>query len=62
MKKYTIISFIFIVLAGLLTYVNTDSSTTFSILGVNITLYNALWTMVFMLILYLISIIYFATK
>jgi len=60
MKKYTIISFIFIVLAGLLTYVNTDSSTTFSILGVNITLYNALWTMVFMLILYLISIIYFA--
>ena len=60
MKKYTIISFIFIALVGLLTYMNTDSSTTFNMLGVNITLYNAVWSMLFLAIFYLFSIIYFA--
>jgi len=60
MKKYTIISFIFIALAGLLTYINTDASTTFNMFGVNITLYNALWSMLFLSIFYLFSIIYFA--
>lgn len=60
MKKYTIISFIFIAIIGLLTYMNTDSSTTFNMLGVNITLYNAVWSMIFVFMLYLISVIYFA--
>ena len=60
MKKYTMISFIFIVLVGLLTYMNTDSSTTFNMFGVNITLYNAVWSMLFLAIFYLFSIIYFA--
>ena len=60
MKKYTIISFIFIALVGLLTYMNTDSSTTFNMLGVNITLYNAVWSMLFLATFYLFSIIYFA--
>jgi predicted MFS family arabinose efflux permease len=41
MKKYTIISFIFMGIIGLLTYINTDASTTFNMLGINITLYNA---------------------
>jgi hypothetical protein len=60
MKKYTIISFIFIALVGLLIYVNSDSSTTFDMFGIHITLYNAVWFMVFLFIFYLISIIYFA--
>ena len=60
MKKYTIISFIFIILVGLLTYMNTDSSTTFNMLGVNVTLYNAVWSIMFLSVFYLFSIIYFA--
>jgi hypothetical protein len=60
MKKYTIISFIFMGIIGLLTYINTDASTTFNMLGINITLYNAVWSMLFLFIFYLISIIYFA--
>jgi hypothetical protein len=60
MKKYSIISIIFIATIGLITYINSDSSTTFDIFGVNITLYNAVWSMIFLFILYLISIIYFS--
>lgn len=60
MKKYTIISILFIAILGLLTYINSDSSTTFNILGVNITLYNALWVVIFLFSFYLISILYFA--
>jgi hypothetical protein len=53
MKKYTLISFLFIALAGLLTYINTDSSTTFNIFGINLTLYNAVWTMLFLSVFYI---------
>lgn len=60
MKKYTLISFLFIALAGLLTYINTDSSTTFNIFGINLTLYNAVWTMLFLSVFYIFSLIYFA--
>jgi hypothetical protein len=60
MKKYTLISFLFIALAGLLTYINTDSSTTFNIFGINLTLYNAVWNMLFLSVFYIFSLIYFA--
>jgi len=60
MKKYSIIAISFILLIGLLTYINTNSSTTFSLLGINITLYNAIWSMIFLFTLYLISILYFS--
>jgi len=62
MKKYTILSLILIGLAGLFTYINTNATTTFSLFGVNITLYNALWTMLFLSIFYLISMIFFAIE
>jgi hypothetical protein len=60
MKKYSIISLLFIGIVGLFTYMNTDSSTTFSMFGIHITLYNAVWSMLFLSIFYLFSIIYFA--
>jgi len=59
MKNYSIISIIFIAIVSLFTYMNTDATTTFTLFGVNITLYNALWTALFLSIFYLISIIYF---
>ena len=62
MKKYSIISIIIIALAGLFTYINTNATTTFNLLGVNITLLNAVWTMLFLAIFYLISIIYFSIE
>jgi hypothetical protein len=60
MKKYSIISITFILTIGLITYINTNSATTFNIFGINITLYNAVWSMIFLFTLYLISIIYFS--
>jgi len=62
MKKYTIISVLLIALAGLFTYINTNSTTTFDMLGIQITLLNAVWTMLFLTIFYLISIIYFSIE
>jgi len=62
MKKYSIISIMIIALAGLLTYINTNSTTTFDILGINLTFLNAVWTMLFLAIFYLISIIYFSIE
>jgi len=62
MKKYSIISIIIIGLAGLFTYINTNATTTFNLLGVNITLLNAVWTMLFLAIFYLVSIIYFSIE
>ncbi len=62
MKKYSILSFILIGLAGLFTYINTNATTTFSLFGVNITLYNALWTVLFLFVFYLISMIFFAIE
>jgi len=62
MKKYSIISIVIIAIAGLFTYINTNETTTFSLLGINITLLNAVWTMLFLAIFYLISIIYFSIE
>jgi uncharacterized integral membrane protein len=62
MKKYSIISLFLIILSGLFTYINTNDTTTFNILGANITLYNALWIMLFLTTFYLISIIYFSIE
>jgi len=62
MKKYTIISVLIIALAGLFTYINTNSTTTFDMLGVHITLLNAVWTMLFLAVFYFISIIYFSVE
>jgi len=62
MKKYTIISFIIIGFIGLFTYINTNESSTFNVLGIDITMPNAIWVMVFLFIFYLISIIYFTIE
>jgi len=60
MKKYTIISLLFIFIIGLFTYMNTNSSTTISLFGIHFTFYNALWIILILFSFYLISIIYFA--
>ena len=60
MKKYTIISLLFIFIIGLFTYMNTNSSTTINIFGIHFTFYNALWIILILLSFYIISIIYFA--
>jgi hypothetical protein len=62
MKKYTILSILLIAIAGLFTYINTNATTTFNLMGINITLLNAVWTMVFLAIFYLISIVYFSIE
>ena len=62
MKKYSIISILLIAISGLFTYINTNSTTTFDLLGIHITLLNAVWTMLFLTIFYLISIIYFSIE
>jgi len=62
MKKYTIISIILIALAGLFTYINTNSTTTFDMFGIHITLLNAVWTVLFLVVFYLVSIIYFSIE
>jgi len=62
MKKYSIISLIFIILVGLFTYINTNETTTFNMFGVNITLLNAVWSAGFLAIFYLISIFYFGIE
>jgi len=62
MKKYTTISFLLIVLIGLFTYINTNSQTTFNLIGIDITLPNAVWVSIFLFIFYLISIIYFSIE
>jgi len=62
MKKYTIISILLISIIGLFTYINTNSTTTFNLFGIHITLLNALWTVAFLSLFYLISIIYFGIE
>lgn len=62
MKKYTIISVIFIAIIALFTYINTNATTTFNMFGVNITLLNALWSAGFLLVFYLISVVYFGIE
>ncbi|ACM92856.1 hypothetical protein NAMH_0048 [Nautilia profundicola AmH] len=59
MKKYTLFSIILIALMTLLVYMEENSVTTFSLLGVNITLPNAVWTAIFLGIFFIFSIIFF---
>jgi len=59
MKKYTLFSIILIALITLLVYMEENTATTFSLLGINITLPNAVWTAVFLGIFFIFSIIFF---
>jgi len=58
MKKYSIFSLIFIALAVLFVYIQNNSYTTFEILGVDITLPNAIWIALFLGLFYLITLIF----
>jgi len=62
MKKYSIISILFIAIVGLFIYLNSNSSTTYNMFGIEITLYDALWSVLFLIIFYLISISYFGLE
>jgi len=62
MKKYTVISILYIFIIGLFTYINTNSTTTFNLFGIHVTLLDALWTVAFLAIFYLISITYFSIE
>jgi len=62
MKKYTVISILYIFTIGLFTYINTNSTTTFNLFGIHVTLLDALWTVAFLAIFYLISITYFSIE
>jgi len=62
MKKYSIISILFIAIISFITYINTNTDSTFNIFGVPITLHNALWMAIFLFIFYLISITYFSIE
>ncbi|AZV45763.1 hypothetical protein C3L23_00250 [Nautilia sp. PV-1] len=59
MKKYTLFSIILIALITLFVYIEENSATTFSMLGLNITLPNAVWTAIFLGIFFIFSIIFF---
>ncbi|WP_456480492.1 hypothetical protein [Nautilia sp.] len=59
MKKYTLFSIILIALITLLVYMEENSATTFSLLGINLTLPNAVWTAVFLGIFFIFSIVFF---
>jgi hypothetical protein len=60
MKKYSLISIIYISVVTLLIFINSNAVTTYSIFGVNVTLPDSLWFALFLTIFYLISVIYFA--
>jgi len=60
MKKYSLISIIYISVVTLLIFINSNGVTTYSIFGVNVTLPDSLWFALFLTIFYLISVIYFA--
>ena len=62
MKKYSIISILFIAIIGLFIYLNSNASTTYNIFGIQVTLYDALWSVLFLTIFYLISISYFGLE
>ena len=60
MKKYVIFSLVLISLISLFVYMQSNSYTTFNILGVNITLLNALWVLIILFTFFLFSIIFFS--
>jgi len=59
MKKYTLLSIILIAVITLLVYMEENSVTTFSLLGINITLPNAVWTAIFLTIFFIFSVVFF---
>ena len=58
MKKYIIFSIIFIAISALFVYIQDNSFTAFNILGVNISLPNAVWISFFLGIFFLFSLIF----
>jgi hypothetical protein len=59
MKKYSIFSLIFIGLITLFVYMEDNSTTTFNIFGINLSLPNAVWVAIFLGLFYLLSILFF---
>jgi len=59
MKKYSIFSTILIVLITALIYTQNNTVTTLSIFGINITLLDAIWMALFLVLFFLFSLIYF---
>jgi hypothetical protein len=59
MKKYVIFSVLFIGLLSLFVYMQSDTTTTFNLFGVNITLLNAVWVGIFLSLFFILSLIFF---
>jgi len=59
MKKYTIFSIIFIGIFSLLIYTQSNSFTTLNLIGINISLPNAVWTALFLFLFFIFSLIFF---
>ncbi|GAX86729.1 conserved hypothetical protein [Lebetimonas natsushimae] len=59
MKKYSIFSIIFIALIALFVYMEDNSTTTFSIFGINLSIPNAVWVAIFLGLFYILSILFF---
>jgi hypothetical protein len=60
MKKYTFFSILFIGLITFFIYMQDNSFTTFNIFGINLSLPNAVWVGIFLLLFYFFSIIFIA--
>ena len=58
MRRYLIFSITLIALIGLFVFIEDNSTTTFNILGVDITLPNALWVIIFLSIFLIFTTIY----
>ena len=59
MKKYVIFSIILISLLSLFIYIEDNSFTTVSIFGINLSLPNAVWLIIFLSIFFIFSLIFF---
>ena len=60
MKKYSIVSILFIGFVGLFVYINSNNYTTMSVFGINIDMPNAVWMMSSLFVFYIFSIIFMA--
>jgi len=59
MKKYTLFSIILIAVITLFVYIEENSTTTFSLLGLSITLPNAVWIAIFLSLFFIFSVVFF---
>jgi len=59
MKKYTVFSIVFIGLVTLFVYMEENSVTTFSVAGFNLSLPNAVWVAVFLVLFFILSVVFF---